>query len=66
MILEESMHPKSYSSSNFLNRLKSESVTDCFKHELKKKKQNTTKTRKEESNPWLELRHAHLEIRNAA
>lgn len=32
----------------------------------KKKKQNTTKTRKEESNPWLELRHAHLEIRNAA
>lgn len=66
MILEESMHPKSYSSSNFLNRLKSESDTDCFKHELKKKKKNTTKTRKEESNPWLELRHAHLEIRNAA
>lgn len=41
MILEESLHPKSYSkfsSSNFLKRLKSESVTDCFKHESKKKK----------------------------
>lgn len=35
MILEESLHPKSHSS-NFVNRLKSESVTDCFKQELKK------------------------------
>lgn len=45
MILEESLHPKyhsRFSSSNFLNRLKSESVTDCFKHEQK----NPTKTTK--------------------
>lgn len=55
MILEESLHPKSHSNfsrSNLLNRLKSESVTDCFEHELNKIKKKTVKEKKD--NPWLE------------